>query len=74
MIATVPSPNESTAAEFPVNLNVRLSIGQLEDLQAVADHHGVKLSVIVREALRHGLRDADRAIGDAIVDSQSATA
>ena len=63
--AVTPDERES----YPVNVNVRIQLGLYEDLQGVSDRHGVKLSDVVRLALRRGLVNLDREIGQAIEDA-----
>lgn len=47
-------------------LNVRTSRDQLDELQAIADEHGVEVAHVARRAIALGLRQADREIARAI--------
>jgi hypothetical protein len=72
MIATVRTQRQESAPSYPANINVRLQLDQLEELQAVADHHGIKLAVVVRMALRKGIQAADRQLAKDIADAEAA--
>lgn len=57
---------QSRPRKLDAMLNVRTTRQQLDELQAVADHHGVELAYVVRRALHHGRAAADREIDNDI--------
>jgi hypothetical protein len=60
--------------EVPISLSVRVPIELYQQLQLIADQHGVALSDVARIAMREGTTSADRLIAEAIEQAESAGA